>query len=135
VSREANVEIVRRSFEHFETMDVERWVADWDEDIVFDVSGYAPFTGEPKTYRGQLAILEFFGGMMAGTRVLRVHVDRVEALDGERVIALYAERRQDAEAPEPHEVEVGIIYTLRDGRMTHVRVFSDQAAALAAAGA
>ena len=133
MTREANVEIIRRSFDHFESMDVERWVADWDEDIVFDVSGYEPFTGEQKTYQGKLAILEFFGGLMAGTRVLKVDVERIESVDDDRVIALYTETRQEPGAA-AHDVEVGILYTLREGRMVHVRVFTDQAAALAAAG-
>lgn len=90
--REKNVEVIRRSFDAFEAFDMERWTADWHADIQFDVSGYAPWQGERKHYRGAAEILEFFGTMMAGVRVLKV-----------------------------------------DEKVALVRVFSDQAAARAAA--
>jgi ketosteroid isomerase-like protein len=134
VPRDANVEVIRRSFEAFEDFDMERWVADWDEDIEFDVSGYEPWTGERKHYRGVVEILEFFGSMMAGVRVLKVDVATVEAVDDDRVIALYSETRQEP-GTDPHDVEVGILYTLRDEKLSYVRVFSDQDAARAAAAA
>jgi ketosteroid isomerase-like protein len=134
VSREANVAVIRRSFEAFEAFDMERWTADWDEDIVFDVSGYAFWHGEQKEYRGHVEILEFFGTMMRGVRVLKVDVATIEAVDDDRVIALYSETRQEPDAPAPHEVDVGIVYALRDEKLAHVSVFSDQAAARAAAG-
>jgi ketosteroid isomerase-like protein len=133
MSRQQNAEIIRRSFDAFESMDIDSWVADWADDIVFDVSGYEPWQGEQKRYEGQIAILEFFGAMMAGTKVLKVDVQRVEAVDDDDVIAIYTETRQEPDGP-PHDVEVGIVYTLRDGRLAHVRVFSGHAAALSAAG-
>jgi ketosteroid isomerase-like protein len=132
MSREENVEVIRRSFEAFESMDVERWVADWADDVVFDVSGYAPFTGDQKRYEGQLAILEFFGGMMAGIKVLKVDVQRIEATSDDEVIALYTETRQEPGQPS-HDVDVGIVYRLRDGKLAHVRVFSNHATAREAA--
>jgi ketosteroid isomerase-like protein len=133
MSREENVEIIRRSFEAFESMDVERWVSDWAEDVEFDVTGYEPWKGEQKRYTGQLAVLEFFGSMMAGIKVLKVDVQRVEAVDDDRVIAIYTETRQEPGHP-PHDVPVGIVYTLRDAKLAHVEVYSEPAAALRAAG-
>jgi ketosteroid isomerase-like protein len=128
VSREANVAVVRRSFDHFADADMEAWTAAWTDDIVFDASAYAPWTEEPKTYRGTVEILEFFGRMMAGVRVLTVDLHEVSAVDDDRVIALYTERRQEA-GGEPYPLEVGIVYTLRDGRLSRVQVHSDFAAA------
>jgi ketosteroid isomerase-like protein len=133
VTREHNAEVVRRSFDAFESFDMERWVADWDEAIEFDVTGYEPWAGERKHYRGHVEILEFFGAMMGGVRVLKVNVDRVEAVDDDRVIAIYTETRQ-APGELPQDLDVGIVYTLRDGKMTLVRVFSSHDAALRAAG-
>jgi ketosteroid isomerase-like protein len=129
VPRDTNVAVIHRSFDAFEAFDMERWTADWDEDITFDVSGYEPWTGDVKQYRGHAEILEFFGTMMRGVRVLKVDVHTVEAVDDDRVIALYSETRQEPDAPAPHEVDVGIVYTLRDAKLAHVRVFSDQDAA------
>jgi ketosteroid isomerase-like protein len=128
VSREHNVEVVRRSFDAFETADMDAWTADWTEDIVFDVNGYEPWTEERKVYRGPTEILEFFGRMMAGVRVIRVHMHEISAVDDDRVIALYTERRQE-HGGEPYPLEVGIVYTLRDGRFARVQVHSDFEAA------
>jgi ketosteroid isomerase-like protein len=133
VSREANVEVVRRSFEAFETADMDAWTADWADDIVFDVAAYAPFTGERKRYEGPTEILEFFGAMMAGVRVLTVDMHEISAVDDDRVIALYTETRQ-VHGGEPYPFEVGIVYTLRDGRFALVQVHSDHDAARSTAG-
>jgi ketosteroid isomerase-like protein len=133
VTREANVEVIRRSFDAFESMDVEAWTADWDPEIVFDVSGYEPWDGEQKQYRGITEILSFFGSMMAGTKVLKVDVAEIAAVDDERVIALYSETRQ-APGEAAHDVDVGIVYTLRGERMAHVQVHSDHDAARRTAG-
>jgi ketosteroid isomerase-like protein len=133
-TRDENVDVIRRSFDAFEAKDMDAWLADWADDIVFDVSGYEPWTGERKHFGGAAEILEFFGAMMAGVRVLEVDVREISAVDDHRVIALYSETRQEADAAAPHDVHVGIIYRLRDGRLSHVQVFSDQLVARRAAG-
>ena len=71
--------------------------------------------------------------MMAGVRVLKVDVAEVSAVDDDRVIAIYTEMRQEPDAPEPHPLDVGIVYTLRDGKMARVEVHSSHAAARATA--
>jgi ketosteroid isomerase-like protein len=135
VTREANVEVIRRSFDAFESKDVEAWVADWADDIVFEVSQYEPWTGEQKVYRGPTEILAFFGEMMAGVKVLKVDPARIEAVDDDRVIAVYTETRQEPGADAPHDLAVGIVYTLRDAKLIRVQVHSDHAAARRTAAA
>ena len=134
MSREGNVEVVRASFEAFRTADMDAWTAMWADDIEFDVSAYAPWTEPRKTYRGTIEILEFFGRMMAGVRVLTVDIHEISAVDDDRVIALYTERRQEA-GGEPYTLPVGIVYTLRDERFARVQVHSDHAAARRTAAA
>jgi ketosteroid isomerase-like protein len=128
VTPERNVEVVRRSFDAFETADMDAWTADWSEDIVFDVSGYGPWTDPVKTYHGPTDILDFFGRMMAGVRVLTLDLHEISAVDDDRVIALYTERRQEA-GGEPYPLQVGIVYTLRDARFARVQVHSSFEAA------
>jgi ketosteroid isomerase-like protein len=128
-SRDENIEVVRRSFDAFATADMEAWTAAWGPDIEFDASGYAPWKGEQKVYKGELEILEFFGQMMGGVRVLKVDVHEVSAIDDARVIALYTETRQEPGETEPHDLHVGIVYTLRDALFERVQVFSDHEAA------
>jgi ketosteroid isomerase-like protein len=132
--RETNVAVVRRSFDSFETADMEAWTADWADDIVFDVSGYEPWTDDVKLYRGPAEILDFFGRMMAGVRVLKVDMHEISAVDDDRVIALYTELRQEPGEAAPHAVEVGIVYTLRDAKFARVQVHSSFASARRTAG-
>jgi ketosteroid isomerase-like protein len=134
VTAAANVEVIRRSFSAFESKDIESWVADWSDDIVFDVSQYAPWTGDQKVYGGVTEILAFFGEMMGEVRVLKVDVAQIAAVDEERVIALYTETRQAPGEAAPHALHVGIVYTLRDAKMVHVQVHSDHDAARRTAG-
>ena len=133
MSRERNVEVVRRSFDAFETADMDAWTADWAEDVVFDVSGYAPWEDPKKVYRGPTEILEFFSRMMQGVRVLSIHMHEISAVDDDRVIALYTETRQE-QGGVPYPLEVGIVYTLRDGKFAVVQVHSSFESARRTAG-
>ena len=133
MSREDNLAVVRRSFEAFETADMDAWTADWADDIVFDVSGYEPWKDPQKRYEGPTAILEFFSRMMSGVRVLRIHMHEISVVDDDRVIALYTETRQE-QGGVPYPLEVGIVYTLRDGRFALVQVHSSFASARRTAG-
>jgi ketosteroid isomerase-like protein len=133
MTREDNVEVVRRSFDAFETADMDAWTADWAEDVVFDVSGYEPWTDPKKRYHGPTEILEFFSRMMQDVRVLTIDMHEISAVDDDRVIALYTETRQVAGGV-PYPLEVGIVYTLRDERFTLVQVHSSHASARQTAG-
>lgn len=128
------MEVVRRSFAAFESKDVDRWVADWAPDIVFDVSQYEPWTQEQKVYRGIPDILAFFGEMMAGVVVLKITPPEIAAVDDDRVIATYTESRRSPAEPEVHDLDVGIVYTLADGRFHRVQVHSSHEAARRTAG-
>ena len=133
MSREDNVAVVRRSFDAFETADMAAWTADWAEDVVFDVSGYGPWEDPQKVYHGPTEILEFFSRMMLGVRVLSIHMHEISAVDDDRVIALYTETRQE-QGGVPYPLEVGIVYTLRDGKFAVVQVHSSFESARRTAG-
>jgi ketosteroid isomerase-like protein len=133
MSREDNVAVVRRSFEAFETADMDAWTAGWADDVVFDVSAYAPWKDARKRYEGATEILEFFSRMMQGVRVLNIAMHEISAVDDDRVIALYTETRQEPGGV-PYPLAVGIVYTLRDGRFAVVQVHSDHDAARRTAG-
>jgi hypothetical protein len=113
---------------------MDAWTADWAEDIVFDVSAYEPWKGDVKLYRGPVEILDFFGRMMAGVRVLKVDMHEISVVDDDRVIALYTELRQEPGEAAAHAVEVGIVYTLRDAKFARVQVHSSFASARRTAG-
>jgi hypothetical protein len=58
---------------------------------------------------------------------LREHGDRVLALGGIRTV--------DRETREDHETALGLLYTVRDGKVAAVEAFSSYADAIAALGA
>ena len=130
----SNAEIVRRGFEAMDNLDMDAVVADWSDDVVWDVSDYDDWPAEQTAFRGAAEILTAYGQFMAGAETLSVEVHEVIEVDDERVLAVYTETRRAAGADEPQQLDVGILYTLRGGRIVHMAVHSDHARARRAAG-
>jgi ketosteroid isomerase-like protein len=105
-----NTEIVTRSFDGFETADMERFTSDWADDIVFDVSNYEFWPLETTEFRG----------------AEEVHNLDVSAPGPDHVLALYDEVRREHGSDEPIALKIGIVYELRDRQLAHVWVFTDQ---------
>jgi ketosteroid isomerase-like protein len=128
-----DVAIVRRGFDAFETMDMEAFTADWHPDVLWDVSGYEGWPGSKHEYHGAADILTEFAGFMSTVRSLQVNVREVRRV-GDRVIALYHERRLDSGAPEPVDLDIGILYDLSGGKVTRMEVHTGHENARRAAG-
>ena len=104
------VEIVRRGFEAFETMDMDRFTADWHPELVWDVSGYKDWPGSKTTYVGAPEILQEFGNFMGSVRALEVQDLQITARDDGRVEATYKERRINEGDDQPVILHIGIVY-------------------------
>jgi ketosteroid isomerase-like protein len=131
---ESNVDIVRRGFVALETLDLDALVAGWDPDVVWDVSGYDGWPGEHTVYRGPATILAEFGRFMTTIESQEVDVKEIRELDPSRVLALYTEVRRDRRFTEPTTLDVGIVYTLAEGRIVHMAVHTGHDRARRAAG-
>jgi ketosteroid isomerase-like protein len=127
------VELVRRGFDAFETMDMEQFTDGWAPDVLWDVSGYAGWPGEKHQYRGAAEILAEFGKFMSTVRSLRVHVHEVRRV-GDRVLALYTERRRDEGQTEEAVLDIGIVYEFGGGEIVRMEVHTGHPNARRAAG-
>jgi ketosteroid isomerase-like protein len=108
------VDIVRRGFDAFETMDMDRFTADWHPNVIWDVSGYEDWPGGKTTYKGAAEILQEFGNFMGSVRALEVQDLQVTARDDGRVDATYKERRINDGDDQPAVLHIGIVYEFGD---------------------
>jgi ketosteroid isomerase-like protein len=131
---EKNVEIVRRGFEAFETMDMDAFTADWHPQLVWDVSGYDGWPGSKTSYVGAPEILQEFGGFMGSVRGLQVTDLEVTPLEDGRVLATYHERRINEGDTEPVHLDIGIVYELDADWITRIEVYTGYDRARRAAG-
>jgi ketosteroid isomerase-like protein len=121
-----NTEIVTRSFEGFESADMDKFTSDWADDIVFDVSNYEHWPLEQTEFHGSEEVVFVFGQFMSNVRSLEVENLEVSARGPDHVLALYDEIRREHGSDEPVCLKIGIVYELRDGQFRHVWVFTDQ---------
>jgi ketosteroid isomerase-like protein len=121
-----NTEIVTRNFDGFGSADMEKFTSDWAEDIVFDVSNYEFWPLEQTEFRGSEEVVFVFGQFMSNVRSLEVDNLEVSAAGPEHVLALYDEIRREHGSDEPICLKIGIVYRLRDGKLVHVWVFTNQ---------
>jgi ketosteroid isomerase-like protein len=131
---ERSVEIVRRGFEAFETMDMDAFTANWHPRLIWDVSGYDGWPGSKTEYVGAPEILQEFGGFMSTVRGLQVTDLQVTPLVDGRVLATYHERRINEGEAEPVHLDIGIVYELDGDTITRIDVYTGYERARRAAG-
>jgi ketosteroid isomerase-like protein len=122
-----NEDIVRQGFEAFQHLDLDGFTKDWHPDVVWDLSNYEGWTGEETTYTGTAEVLAGFADYLGSAKSFEVSGLQVEAVDGERVLGLHFEKRDLTKT-----IEIGVIYELHDGKVTHVDVFTGHDKARAA---
>jgi hypothetical protein len=115
-----NEDIVREGFESFQRLDLDGFTQHWDPDVVWDLSNYEGWTGAKTTYTGTADVLKGFADYLAGAPGIEVGGLRVEPVDERRVLGLHKEWRVSVGV----EIEIGVIYELHDGKVTHVDVFT-----------
>jgi ketosteroid isomerase-like protein len=129
-----NADIVRGGFDALERLDMDAFVADWHPEVVWDVSGYDGWPGDRTAYRGKGEILAEFANFL--TRLESQHIDmhEIREVGDDCAIALYHETRRMHDVPEPIEVDVGIVYLMRDGQILRMEVYTGHDRAREAAG-
>jgi ketosteroid isomerase-like protein len=121
-----NIEIVTRSFEGFDDSDMEKFTSDWAPDIVFDTSNYEFWPLEQTEFQGAEEVVFVFGQFMSNVRSLEVHNLDVQEAGPRHVLATYDEVRRNHGEEEPVDLKIANVYELRDGKIAHVWVFTDQ---------
>ena len=122
----SNTEIVTRSFDGFESADMEKFTSDWASNIVFDVSNYEFWPLEQTEFNGAEEVVFVFGQFMSNVRSLEVNNLDVSEAGPDHVLALYDEVRREHGSDAPVCLKIVIVYELRDQQLVHVWVFTDQ---------
>jgi ketosteroid isomerase-like protein len=121
-----NAEIVTRSFDGFETSDMDKFTSDWADGLIFDVSNYEFWPLEQTEFNGAEEVVFVFGQFMSNVRSLEVNNLQVTPMGPNHVLALYDEVRREHGSEEPIALKIGIVYELRDEKLVHVWVFTNQ---------
>ncbi len=126
-----NIEIVRRMFTAFVEGDYERLVDLFDPQIEYDVSRTSP---ESRVARGHEEIAEVIEQWLATWEDHRLEIVELIDAEDERVVALMREYGKLKGSDAWVEHQVGVLFTLRNGRITRYVEYRDKAGALEAAG-
>jgi ketosteroid isomerase-like protein len=132
VSQE-NVELVRRAFEAFNRRDLRALAELSDEDLEF-VSVLSAVDAGGATYRGSAALASYFRDMDQTWEDWRAEDFRVFDADDDRVAAVLRLVGKGKHSGVPVEREVGLAYTIRQGKLWRMRSYLDPGEALKAVG-
>jgi ketosteroid isomerase-like protein len=128
---QANVEIIRRSLEDFQTTgqpDAELMTTDF----VWDMSNFLGWP-EQQLYEGVEGTLSFLGNWTAAWDDWELEVDALHDA-GERVVAVMRQRGRSKATGMPVEMSFAMVWTLRDGKHARMEMYSDPGEALKAVG-
>ena len=130
-SAEENVAIIRRSWDAWMERDMDRAAADWDADIVWDITRHedAPDT----VHHGIAEVMEMIASWMASFRAYELLIERFEPA-GDNVLLLLRRRARDGTSGETADRFAAHVWTVRDGKVVLIRSYSDIAEARREAG-
>jgi ketosteroid isomerase-like protein len=128
---EENVEIVRQVFAAFSSEDIDRIVAFTHPDFVAEVS--AEISAEPDTYRGRAGIRRYFDSFQDVMYEIRFHAEQFwEA--GDSVVVALRLTAKGRQTDIPVEQRTAGVWTIRDGKILHIRAYASTSQALEAVG-
>jgi ketosteroid isomerase-like protein len=131
---QANVEVVRQIYDAVARRDSVTPFRFYADDIVWDLSTWAAvvFYSRP-VYRGHDGVRELWRETLAAFGEVDFQVE--EVIDGgERVVAAIREREIGRASGVPVEARHTAVWTLADGKVTRMQIFSERPEALEAAG-
>ena len=130
MSRE-NVEIVRRSLDAYSRRDLDAYRSLHDPDLEFDWS--ASLGPEAGVYRGIDAVMRLHASYFETFVEIIIEPECfIEA--GESVLVPNGSRSTGRDGIEVYTRDVAFLFTVRDGRITHFRLYNDRGEALKAVG-
>lgn len=126
-----NVEIVRGTFEAFNSEDIERVLSRADPD--FEAVVPPELSAEPDTYRGHDGLRLYFQSFRDAMQEVRFEPEQfLEA--GEFVVTVVRLTAKGRHTDIAVEQRISQVWTIRDGKAVRVLTFGSLAQALAAAG-
>jgi ketosteroid isomerase-like protein len=126
---EDNVEVVNRAITAINERDVDAYLALCRPDFEL-INPVAAIEGPN---RGEQGVRDFFDSISEGTTRFELEVERLQPLDGDRVLGRLT-LHLETERGFPQRQPLTNLYELGGGKLLRVRVFFDRAEALEAAG-
>jgi ketosteroid isomerase-like protein len=124
-----NMDVVSRAISAINERDVDAYLALCKADIEL-INPLAAIEGPN---RGEEGIRRFFDGIHEATIRFELEVEQLRPLDDNRVLASVT-LRMESERGFPQSQALTTLYELDSGKLWRVRVFTDRAEALEAAG-
>jgi ketosteroid isomerase-like protein len=127
---EENVEVARAAIDAWNRGDREAWLESWDEGAEFH-----PLRAqlEGRAYRGHGGMRRFMSELDEDWDGVRFEIDDLRE-EGGQVVGTGRMRARGRVSGVELDVPLGLIGTVRDGKIVHARMFSDPGEALEAAG-
>jgi ketosteroid isomerase-like protein len=134
---EENVEIVQRGLETLrEALERRDFDSVFDADVLADDVEWIPTSSFPgsNSYRGRDGVSEYMRTWAEDFDHLTVDVERLIDAPDDRVVALVRQRASGQGSGVPVEMDLAVVYDLKDGRVVRIRNYLDPADALEAVG-
>ena len=120
----AQADVVRSSLAAWAALDMDRMVAAWAPDIVWDMSRYHPNMPGREVVEGADAFILFLGEWLASWRSQELWAEEIEER-GERVLAICNRHGVVRSTGTEVERQWAMLWTFRDGIAVRVDAFSD----------
>lgn len=130
---QANVETVEKAIEAFNLRDLDMLAALSEEDVEF-VSVMAAVEAGSATFRGPDTWTRYFEAMDESWDAWRVEGHEVFDAGDAHAAATFSIVGTGKRSGAPVKHEIGVVYTLRNGKLRRLRSYANPAEALAAAG-
>jgi ketosteroid isomerase-like protein len=127
-----NIEIVRGAYEAFNHKGREAMLEFLDSEIVWDESDLP--ARRPGIYHGHEGIIRLLNENATLWEDINIAIDDVIQGDHDRVIAFIRAKGRGRHTGVDVELASAQVWTLRDGKAVHVRLYLDREEALQAAG-
>jgi ketosteroid isomerase-like protein len=127
-----NVEIVRRAFDAYNQRDLDLMLSDAAEDLELDWSGSrGPYRG---TYRGKAEVKAFWNSFVEAWAEFRWEPLEIRVLDSDRVLSANRLTVRGSDSGVELTGHGAVLWSIRDGKVRHLKLFECMAEALEAAG-
>jgi ketosteroid isomerase-like protein len=127
-----NVAIVGEAFAAFDRGDTEAVLRLCDEDIVVTQPPELP--GVPAEQHGHRGVLEAFAIWPEQWEDYRIEILRIAGVSADKVIVITRNRGRGRQSGVDVDMEISFVFTVRDARITQMRIFMQEDDALEAAG-
>ncbi|HEX3327575.1 MAG TPA: nuclear transport factor 2 family protein [Actinomycetota bacterium] len=125
-----NVEVVTRAIDAVNARDVDRYLSCCTDNVQLST----PAAGVGGVYDGPVGIRRFFADVADTAPDFHLHVERLEAIGPNRVLAFMRMTATGRASGVPTETTSGNVYDLVGGKIERIRIFPDRNQALETAG-